>query len=304
MDLIRPFSPPAVLVVDDDHAGRASALALLNRLGVPCEALSGGAAAVSYYSQFGPRPLVLLKEDLPGSDGPQTLAALRSVDAGVRCCFMVASPRHYSSDVLRSFGALDVLEMPTTIERLEAALRTCGVPTAALPDGSWPRGFFDGATRNDGFRDGRRFYQDGGAARPLSVLVVEGHKDTAESFVELLRLWGHEATPASRGAEALAAAERRMPDVVLLHLRLPDMGGLDLARRIREQAVHRRPLLVATFTVGSQIDERRAREAGIDLYLRKPVELSVLESTLRRFADILGPCAEDAQPRHAGARSA
>jgi CheY-like chemotaxis protein len=89
---------------------------------------------------------------------------------------------------------------------------------------------------------------------------------------------------ASNAAGALAAAEGRVPDLVLLDVRLAAADGLDLCRRLRTDPRLRDVPVVALSGLGaSEEPERRARAAGCDDYLAKPFGLNELVTTVRRW---------------------
>jgi signal transduction histidine kinase/CheY-like chemotaxis protein len=108
------------------------------------------------------------------------------------------------------------------------------------------------------------------------VLVVEDNVDAAEVLSEFLAAAGHDVEVAHDGPTALEAAERRMPEVVLLDIGLPGMDGYETARRLRERAAGRAPVLIAVSGYGQEEDRRRSREAGIAHHLTKPVDLDAL----------------------------
>ena len=108
------------------------------------------------------------------------------------------------------------------------------------------------------------------------VLVADPCADTLETTAELLRVWGYAVTTAASGPEALDAALADRPDVVLMELALPLLDGLQVARRIREQADEPAPLLVAVTGYGAERDRVRSREAGFDCHLVKPVSPEVV----------------------------
>src|SRR5262249_31131169 len=68
------------------------------------------------------------------------------------------------------------------------------------------------------------------------ILVVDDNKDSAESLSMLLKLRGHDSSTAYDGPEAIELAERFRPELVLLDIGLPRMNGLEVCRRMREQA--------------------------------------------------------------------
>ena len=124
-------------------------------------------------------------------------------------------------------------------------------------------------------------------AGPLSVLVVEDHEDAGEALALLLQVNGYAAELARTGAEALAAADRVAPDVVLLDLGLPDLDGCEVARRLRARAAGKRPLLVAVTGYGRDEDRRASDAAGFDLHLVKPADPRELMGVLGRFARLI-----------------
>ena len=116
---------------------------------------------------------------------------------------------------------------------------------------------------------------------PLRVLIVDDNRDSAEMLATLLRFSGHETFAAHDGLEAVEAAARLDPDVILLDIGLPVLNGYEAARRIREQQGQtRRPLLVALTGWGQEEDRRRSRESGFDAHLVKPVDHDVLGELL------------------------
>lgn len=105
--------PPAVLVVDDDHTLRTVLASVLRRRGFVVWAAAGGAEAVAVYRHHGREIDVVLSDvNMPGMNGPDTLAALRGVAPGVSCCFMTADARPGTREALLALGGLAVLDKP------------------------------------------------------------------------------------------------------------------------------------------------------------------------------------------------
>jgi two-component system, OmpR family, response regulator RegX3 len=109
----------------------------------------------------------------------------------------------------------------------------------------------------------------------MRVLVVEDEPTIAEPLAEGLRREGFAVTVASTGAEALAAGES---DIVLLDLRLPDVDGLDVCRRLRERSDV--PIIVVTAR-GEEADRVVGLELGADDYVVKPFGLRELIARIR-----------------------
>ncbi len=116
---------------------------------------------------------------------------------------------------------------------------------------------------------------DLGNSAPLSrkrILLAEDNDDFSASFALILRAMGHEVHISRDGAAALEAAAEFKPDVAFLDIGLPKLNGYDLAQRLRKMPLGKRVVLVAVTGWGQENDRRRAREAGFDHHMVKPVE--------------------------------
>ncbi|MDC0771516.1 response regulator transcription factor [Streptomyces sp. HD] len=111
-----------------------------------------------------------------------------------------------------------------------------------------------------------------------TVLVVEDESSIASMLTMALQFLGFEVVTADRGAEALAQAAQRAPDVILLDVVLPDMDGFDVCRRLREAGVSA-PVLFVTAR-----DAVRDKVRGLELaddYVTKPFDLSEVVARIR-----------------------
>ena len=120
-------------------------------------------------------------------------------------------------------------------------------------------------------------WQPDGARAKRRVLIVDDNRDLAETAAALLRACGHDVRTAYDGITAVAAAVEHRADVVLLDIGLPEISGYEVAKQLRASAAGNRLLLVALTGYGQDADRRRAREAGFDHHLVKPVEPTTLE---------------------------
>jgi two-component system CheB/CheR fusion protein len=109
------------------------------------------------------------------------------------------------------------------------------------------------------------------APLPRRFLVVDDNVDSAESLAELLSLNGHEVRTSHDGADALRAAQAQRPDVILLDIGLPQLDGYEVARRLRRLPDFQAVTLIAMTGYGQEEDRSRARDAGFDHHLVKPV---------------------------------
>lgn len=104
------------------------------------------------------------------------------------------------------------------------------------------------------------------------LLVVDDLKDSADSLSLMLKAVGHEVCTAYDGEEAIAAAERFKPEVILLDIGMPKLNGYDACRHIRKQPWSQGMVLIALTGWGQEDDRRRTEDAGFDHHLVKPVE--------------------------------
>lgn len=108
------------------------------------------------------------------------------------------------------------------------------------------------------------------------VLIADDARDSADSLAVILAMKGHETHTAYDGDEAMTAAARLRPDVVILDIRMPKRNGYEACRWIREQPWGKSMVMIALSGWGTEDDRRRTEEAGFDHHLVKPVAPNVL----------------------------
>jgi two-component system, OmpR family, response regulator MprA len=111
------------------------------------------------------------------------------------------------------------------------------------------------------------------------VLVVDDDPQLREALTRALELDGYAVETASNGVKALEAISGQRPDVMVLDVMMPYVGGLDVCRTLRERK-DRLPILV--LTARDEVGDRVAGlDAGADDYLTKPFALEELRARLR-----------------------
>ncbi|MEM8515423.1 PAS domain S-box-containing protein [Massilia sp. MP_M2] len=130
----------------------------------------------------------------------------------------------------------------------------------------------DGATQAPAPLPADRLSAQGTPAAPaLRILVTDDNVDAALTLSMLLEIEGHDVTLAHDGQQALQVAAHYLPDVVFLDIGLPDMSGLEVARRLRQIAGLEHCAIVAVSGWGAQDDLARSSAAGFDAHFTKPV---------------------------------
>ena len=123
----------------------------------------------------------------------------------------------------------------------------------------------------------------GALARARRVLLADDNVDFANSLQQLLAARGHDVRVAHDGAQALKIAEEFEPDVAFVDIGMPKVHGYEVARRLRAGRSTSGCILVAVTGWGQENDRRRAREAGFDRHLVKPVDPGEIESILEAY---------------------
>ena len=113
-----------------------------------------------------------------------------------------------------------------------------------------------------------------------SIVVVEDDDDTRTVLSFMLEAEGARVAAAGRGEEAVTLAERVRPDVVLCDIGLPDINGMEVARRLRAGGALAGTRLIALTGYGQADDVRQAIAAGFDAHVTKPVILDQLMALL------------------------
>jgi PAS domain S-box-containing protein len=113
-----------------------------------------------------------------------------------------------------------------------------------------------------------------------SVLVIEDNADTRDVLKFMLEVEGAHVDTAERGEEGVRAAAALHPDVILCDIGLPDIDGMEVARRIRAGDGGGAVRLIALTGYGQAEDVRQAMAAGFEAHLTKPINLDQLMALL------------------------
>jgi CheY-like chemotaxis protein len=116
------------------------------------------------------------------------------------------------------------------------------------------------------------------------ILVVDDKVDSRVLVAKVLKLHGYEVIGASSGEEAIILAQKEVPDLILMDVRLPGgMDGLEAARRIKAMPqLARIPILAMTASVRPE-DERRALRGGCNGFIRKPIDIDALPKQVAAY---------------------
>jgi CheY-like chemotaxis protein len=123
------------------------------------------------------------------------------------------------------------------------------------------------------------------AGRTKRILLVDDSPSQLCLFAALLDSGDYELATATDGESAMATARRFVPDLIILDMKLPPWGGVEVARRLKVEPRTRDTLVLAVSGYDFELIRETASGAGITDFLQKPIDAQALRS---KVAELLG----------------
>lgn len=114
------------------------------------------------------------------------------------------------------------------------------------------------------------------------VLVVDDNPTNLKLLAYLLQAKGYDVRTASDAESALDVVREVKPALILMDLQLPGMDGLELTRHLKASEATRHIVVIAVTAYAMTGDEQRARAAGCDDYMAKPIDTRALPGIVAR----------------------
>ena len=301
-DAIEELRNARALVVDDNATARMVHTEMLSHMGLRCEAVDSGAAALEELTAAAagddPYRLVLLDWNMPGLDGIETALRIHSdLESSLPLSLLMVTAYHYGEvlEPAEEAGIHRVLSKPLTESSLHDALVDAMFGGEGGDDmaGGGP-----GARRSVGER---READDIDVARlrGARVLLVEDNLLNQQVASELLAAVGIESEIAGNGREALEILERQRYDVVLMDIQMPEMDGLTATRKLRADPRHATLPIVAMTAHAMESDREQSLRAGMNDHITKPIDPQELYRMLTRWLRRRRGGEGEAPPAHA-----
>jgi signal transduction histidine kinase len=118
-------------------------------------------------------------------------------------------------------------------------------------------------------------------SKPLSILLAEDNAVNQKVALQMLKRIGYYADVAANGLEVLQALERQPYDLVLMDVQMPEMDGIDAARKIRELWPNG-PRIIAITAYALDGDREKCLQAGMDDYIAKPIQFDELKMAIEK----------------------
>ena len=117
------------------------------------------------------------------------------------------------------------------------------------------------------------------------ILIVEDNADNRLAVGAILHELGYEYLIAEDGRQAVKMAKQFYPSLVLMDIELPEFSGLEAGKQIKADPVLGDVPMVAVTALAMKGDREEILSAGFDDYVSKPIDPTVLESTIRKWLD-------------------
>ena len=121
------------------------------------------------------------------------------------------------------------------------------------------------------------------AAAAELVLVVDDNEQNSKLVCDVLQFAGMRTLSAATALEGITLASEHRPDIVLMDIRLPDLDGIEAARRLREDERTRRIPLIAMSALRQEDAGVWLHTAGFDGYIEKPIDVRELPGQVRGY---------------------
>jgi two-component system cell cycle response regulator DivK len=120
---------------------------------------------------------------------------------------------------------------------------------------------------------------------PRTVLVIDDNESNVLLLEYLLTVNGHEVRCAANAEDALASISQHKPWLVLTDIQLPGANGLELTQRLKSDPSTADIRIIAVSAFAMPADEQRAREAGCDGYITKPIDTRTFLKVVAELID-------------------
>ena len=116
---------------------------------------------------------------------------------------------------------------------------------------------------------------------PKRVMIVEDNELNMKLFADLIEASGYGTIQTRSGREALDLAREHRPDLILMDIQLPEMSGLEVTKRLKEDDELRSIPVIAITAFAMKGDEERIRDGGCEGYMSKPISISTFVETIK-----------------------
>ncbi|MCA9936937.1 MAG: response regulator, partial [Anaerolineales bacterium] len=258
-----------ILIVDDNASSRDLLYQACQLWGMEAEVAANGPTALTRLKQDHSFQAAILDWDMPDMDGLVLAQHIRAeIDAQAMPLILLSPLGKQATEQTTLFTAR--LTKPIKLVQLHQTL----VAMFEHPQSSRITQGEESA-----------FHKQMAKKYPLRILLAEDNKINQKVALKILSRLGYQASVAENGQQVLDALQNSPYDVVLMDIHMPEMDGLETAKRIHEQhAPSLRPRIVAVTANAMAGDRENYLASGMDDYISKPIKIPELTAVLKRCA--------------------
>lgn len=303
-----------LLLVDDEAEYVRTMAARLAARNIPSEVALSGEEALHKVASA-PPDVMVLDLRMPGVNGMEVLERVKREHPHVQVIILTGHGSEQEEREARRLGAFEYLEKPADTGQVLGVIKAAWKKGLALLHDTREglgRALAASAMAEAGEPELAREYLEQTepaapeaepaevalAARPLKILFVDDEEDFVRTMAERMQLRNLGGEVALSGEQALAMLAADPPDVMVLDLRMPDIDGLEVLRRVKSTCPGVAVIIMTGH--GSEQDEEEALRLGAAAYLRKPADINELMQAVRTAVPRAGSEAPADQPADAG----
>jgi len=117
------------------------------------------------------------------------------------------------------------------------------------------------------------------------LLIIDDNQDSRELVIKILRNRDYQIIEAVDGEDGLEKANAEQPDIILLDISLPKMGGYDVAKNLRLREEFKHTTIIALTAHAMKGDEEKALQAGFNGYISKPINVRELPGQIEKYVE-------------------
>ena len=273
-----------VMIVEDQPDIRRLMEYFLTSAGGAVTTFNGGEAAVAAVER---RPedydVILMDIQMPRLDGYQTTRQIRALGFTKPIIAVTAGAMAGDQANCMAAGCSDYVSKPIDMAQLlETVARAASVQQFAARQEQWRQPALWGESNFNGAWKEEK--NDAGPAERRRVLVVDDRPVALNATKSLLEMHGFEVRTAATGHAAIRVAPDFRPHFVFLDISLPDISGYEVFRRLKNNQQLSDCKFIALSGHGRE-ESMRARKAGFDAYITKPVDIREMEKLISGTAE-------------------
>ncbi len=296
------MSKVRVLLVDDEEDYVKAMAERMDMRDLQSQVALNGEEALDVLDRD-PPDVIVLDLRMPGMGGMEVLEKVKKDHPHIQVIILTGHGGEKEEKEARRLGAFEYLQKPADtgdlVETIQGAWRKSiqaakeflkdqgeefegSMQAAALAEGGMPEAARSIMERAHGAaREARGGQEDG--AEGLKVLLVDDEEDYVRTMAERMEMRDLGSNVALNGEEALAMLEGDVPDVMVLDLKMPGMGGLEVLDAVKKNYPEVEVIILTGH--GSDKEEVEARNLGAFDYLRKPVDIADLMEKVKKAGE-------------------